>query len=281
MVVNMIGALMVGTSMKDARKAEAMAHKLITFATGILALDGVMPACTAEYGCNNLERYRVSIPLPTYNSTLGVVGAERPPLYCGIKRHTIMYSAATRFFVIMPFVLNLTARYNHLLKIDYDVHILRMPPIPVNKFDLLHTGLTSESEACSFHLNEWYQKYTNTSTELPAWVVYSNFLMLNTTFIDRYKSFAYAWYQDVESWNYRWTDQQFWTSVIRHFKATVMDCSSWRMNQFFIHNMESIHHIRRFKRYDKTHIACDAEGENLNSRYQQKIPYREIVKNDP
>lgn len=53
---------MVGTSMKDARKAEAMAHKLITFATGILALDGVMPACTAEYGCNKLERYRVLYP---------------------------------------------------------------------------------------------------------------------------------------------------------------------------------------------------------------------------
>ena len=71
------------------------------------------------------------------------------------------------------------------MKIDYDVHILRMPPIPVNRFDLPNTGLTSESEACSFHLNEWYKKYTHISTELPAWVVYGNFLMLNTTFIDK------------------------------------------------------------------------------------------------
>ena len=65
----MIGALMVGTSIKDAYRAEVMAHKLLKFARGILALDGAMPSCSDKYGCQNLERYSVSIPLPTYKST--------------------------------------------------------------------------------------------------------------------------------------------------------------------------------------------------------------------
>ena len=252
----MIGALMVGTSIKDAYAAEAVAHNVHAFATGILALDGNMPACTVEYGCINLERHSVSIPLPTYNSTLSVIGATRPPKYCGIKRHTLMYSAANRFFVIMPFVLKLTGRYSQLLKIDHDVSILRVPPMPLPAFDLLHTGLTSESEACAIHLNEWYQQYAHTSSQLPKWVVYGNFLILNSTFVERYKSFAYAWYQDAESWKYRWTDQQFWSSAIQYFNPSVVDCSSWRMNRVFTHNKEGKQHIRRFRQHDRTHLPC-------------------------
>lgn len=270
--------LVAATSRADAFKVEVMATKLQGHATVVLVYEdikranGTLPRC--HNTCVNMERHLVQIPLPLHGGPLWKVGHRRPATYCGVRRHTVSYSAVCRYRILAPLTLGLVYRYDVVGWTDADVEFLpaaipRMFPIPLSDADVLHGGVMHDTPSCSIGVTRFFTEQNRAyESELsePELVVYGNFWFWRSDYFLRIAPVAFAWYYDRESWKYRWGDQQF-SPVLKLIKARVVDCAQWRLNDWFVHNNQSGVAWRRHRRRDKSHLPCpEQQSHSLERR---------------
>ena len=191
-----------------------------------------------------------------------MVGHLRPTTYCGIRRHTISYSAVCQYRILAPLTLGLVHRYEVVGWTDTDMEFLpeaipRMFPIPLGDADVLHGAMTTDAKSCNVHMSEFFasQNRIYKSDMSSEWVVYGNFWFWRSDYFLRIAPVAFAWYYDEESWKYRWGDQQF-SPVLELVKARVIDCGQWRLDGWFVHNNQSGMSWRRHRRRNKSHLPC-------------------------
>ena len=228
-----------------------------------LRANGTVPRCRGY--CGNLEIHLVRIPLPTYHEPLWLRGATRPKGYCGIKKHDVAYSAATRWRVLAPLTLGLVYRFDFVGWTDVDVsftaaHLDRMFPLPIEHLggvDAVHTGIMIDDPRCGTGIDRFW-KETLGRAPTRTWSWYGNLVYLNSSYLLRIARLAHAWYEWSASWRYRWGDQQF-AGVLELTNATVVDAWMWRDRGFFVHRREAPQRFRKYRVVDPSHIQLSVE----------------------
>ena len=262
--------VVVATSPAEFHAVERLSRVLEQHAAVVVAYDdkryanGTVPRC--REACSNLEVHLVRIPLPTFHLPLWAQGSVRPRTFCGSRRHDLTYSATTRWRVVAPLALGLVYRYDLVGWTDTDVtffplHLDEMFPSRfgcTGAVDAVHTGIMRDNPQCETGIDDfWRAAFGTVPARRYAW--YGNLVLLNSSYLLRIASTAFAWYNYPKSWRYRWTDQEF-TGVLQLTNATVVDASVWRDRGYFVHKQEAPQHFRRNQEFDPAHTRLAVES---------------------
>ena len=201
---------------------------------------------------------------PHLGSSLDDVSTRRPRGYTGCHpRHTLEYSAATKWYAHSALRLEALSYFDVMIKVDVDVILtVRQSPSAAEllvrqQAYWLHTASFKQvPAACDGGLAEVTRAFLKASACPPlpiaddrrldhTHVFYSNYVAgwLGMLHSPQVLAHSEHWFAAAAGWYYRWGDQTFWTHALLVAGVPVeriIDRTTWRDERQFVHTGHAV-----------------------------------------